>query len=311
MIYERRHTRMISDFGGLAGVMPNYAAIFVFITLASIGLPGLSGFVAEFLVIVGAFGMEQKIWAVLGASGMIFGALYMLTMVARVFFGPVTHEKNKALKDLSARELAVMAPIVLFVLWMGLSPGTFLSRSAASVEHLVAHRHHYTLALAPSDTRLSSTEKPDRGTGGLGDWGEEARGSEPRPSGSGVTQGRKGAKAQGAAGLRGRGSEPRPSGSGEEAKGDVLIFPPIGNTETPRSLPVRSSQFGVRSSAHGVPLRTANSELRTRTENHAERSQDDSPALSVFSPCLRVSVFSTDSTAAVRGESLGRRDHDR
>jgi NADH-quinone oxidoreductase subunit M len=136
MIYERRHTRMIDEFGGLATVMPSFATIFLIVTLSSIGLPGLNGFVGEFLILVGTF-MKYKIYAILGASGVIFAAVYMLWMFQRVMYGKVTNPKNQVLKDLSKREWAVLLPVLLFIFWIGLYPTPFLKTTEASVNHLL------------------------------------------------------------------------------------------------------------------------------------------------------------------------------
>jgi NADH-quinone oxidoreductase subunit M len=136
MIYERRHTRMIEEFGGLAKVMPAFATIFLIVTLSSIGLPGLNGFVGEFLILVGTF-MKYKVFAILGATGIIFAAVYMLWMFQRVMYGAVTNPKNKALKDLSKREWAVLLPVLLFIFWIGLYPTPFLKTTETSVNHLL------------------------------------------------------------------------------------------------------------------------------------------------------------------------------
>ncbi|MDI6783876.1 MAG: NADH-quinone oxidoreductase subunit M, partial [bacterium] len=112
MIYERRHTRLISDYGGLAKVMPVYFAFFLVITLSSIGLPGLNGFVGEFTILVGAFKFSPWITAI-ASLGVVLSAVYMLWMFQRVFFGQVTHDENKTLLDLSKREIAVLVPIII------------------------------------------------------------------------------------------------------------------------------------------------------------------------------------------------------
>jgi NADH-quinone oxidoreductase subunit M len=137
MIYERRHTRMIADFGGLSTPMPIYAAIFMIVALSSIGLPGLNGFVGEFLILLGTFKVN-KLYAVLGATGVIFAACYMLWMFQRVMFGKVTNEKNQELKDLSWREIAIFAPLILFIVWIGVYPATFLDKTKASTENFLA-----------------------------------------------------------------------------------------------------------------------------------------------------------------------------
>jgi len=136
-IYERRHTRMISEFGGLCTPMPVFAIIFMIVTLSSIGLPGLNGFVGEFLILLGTF-QVNKVYAVIAATGVIFAACYMLWMFQRVVFGQVTNDKNKDLKDLSWREIAIFAPLILFIIWIGVYPSTFLDKTKASTENFVA-----------------------------------------------------------------------------------------------------------------------------------------------------------------------------
>jgi len=136
-IYERRHTRMISEFGGLCTPMPVFATIFMIVTLSSIGLPGLNGFVGEFLILLGTF-QTNKVYAVIAATGVIFAACYMLWMFQRVVFGQVTNDKNKDLKDLSWREIAIFAPLILFIVWIGVYPSTFLDKTKASTENFVA-----------------------------------------------------------------------------------------------------------------------------------------------------------------------------
>jgi NADH-quinone oxidoreductase subunit M len=138
VIYERRHTRMIAEFGGLCTPMPIYAIIFMIVTLSSIGLPGLNGFVGEFLILLGAF-QSNKIYAIIAATGVIFAACYMLWMFQRVVFGQVTNEKNKDLKDLSWREIAIFAPLILFIVWIGVYPSTFLDKTKASTENFLAN----------------------------------------------------------------------------------------------------------------------------------------------------------------------------
>lgn len=140
VIYERRHTRMIADFGGLAKVMPVYTAIFVIITLSSIGVPGLNGFVGEFLILVGVF-QNYHWYAVLGATGVILSACYMLSMVRRVFFGPLNHSQNKDLQDVSPLELTTLIPIVALVFFIGILPGPFLRVAEKSVEKVVVRLH--------------------------------------------------------------------------------------------------------------------------------------------------------------------------
>jgi NADH-quinone oxidoreductase subunit M len=137
VIYERRHTRLIDSFGGLTKVMPVYAVIFMIVTLSSVGLPPLNGFVGEFLILLGAF-KANALWAVLAASGVVLGAIYMLWMYQRVFFGPVRHVENEGLKDLNLREIVVFVPILVMIFWMGIYPKPFLSRMEPAVKRFVA-----------------------------------------------------------------------------------------------------------------------------------------------------------------------------
>jgi NADH-quinone oxidoreductase subunit M len=133
IIDERRHTRLIADFGGLAKVIPVFAACFLVVTLSSIGLPALSGFVGEFLILLGAF-KSYRAFTVVAALGVVLGALTMLRMFQNVMFGPVENAENLGLKDLSMREVAVLTPILILILLMGLYPSPFLSRMEPSVE---------------------------------------------------------------------------------------------------------------------------------------------------------------------------------
>jgi len=138
MIYERRHTRMISDFGGLARPMPWFSALFVIASLSSIGLPFLNGFVGEFLIMLGAWTTVavNHAWIVtmLAGTGVIWAAVYMLWMLQRVVFGTTTSEVNAGLSDLNAREIGLMLPLLALMLFMGVYPQPFLSRSRASIE---------------------------------------------------------------------------------------------------------------------------------------------------------------------------------
>jgi NADH-quinone oxidoreductase subunit M len=138
VIYDRRHTRMIAEFGGLAKVMPVYAALFVVITLSSIGVPGTNGFVGEFMVIMGTFtssslGIQAKLQAGLAAAGVILAAVYMLSVVERMFFGPLSNPKNKRLLDINPRETMALAPLIALVFVIGLFPNLFLNRMSDGV----------------------------------------------------------------------------------------------------------------------------------------------------------------------------------
>jgi NADH-quinone oxidoreductase subunit M len=137
MIYERRHTRLIADYGGLWKVMPAFSVLFLVVTLSSIGLPGLNGFVGEFLILVGAFQWNRTV-AVVATSGIIFAAVYMLWMYQRVFFGEVTREENRRLQDLSVREWVVLAPVIVLIVWIGVYPAPFTGVTEASVQALIS-----------------------------------------------------------------------------------------------------------------------------------------------------------------------------
>ncbi len=136
MIYERRHTRLIAEFGGISKVMPVFAVLFMIFTLSSIGLPGLNGFVGEFLILVGTFKVYPW-YAVVAASGVIFAAVYMLWMFQRVMFGEITNSKNLGLKDLNSREVLVLFPLLIFVVWIGVYPNTFLKPMEPSVAKFI------------------------------------------------------------------------------------------------------------------------------------------------------------------------------
>ena len=133
MIYDRRHTREISAFGGVSKVMPLFAIAFLIILLSSAALPGTNGFVGEFLILLGLW-QSAPILAVFSALGVIFGAVYLLWMFQRVMLGPVTGDENKKLKDLSVREMVVLAPLLIAVFWMGLMPGFWFGKMAPSIE---------------------------------------------------------------------------------------------------------------------------------------------------------------------------------
>ncbi len=141
ILYERAHKRQISDFGGIAKVMPVYSAFFLIVALSSIGLPGLNGFVGEFLILVGTYisgNPYSKLAAALAGTGVILAAVYLLWMYQRVFFGPLRKEENKSLKDLNAREIIYLTIILVFIVWIGVHPNTFLQKSEASINQVVS-----------------------------------------------------------------------------------------------------------------------------------------------------------------------------
>ncbi|TDI46836.1 MAG: NADH-quinone oxidoreductase subunit M [Acidobacteria bacterium] len=140
MIYERRHTREIAQFGGLWRVMPVFAVFFMVMMLSSIGMPVIpgNGFVGEFTILVGAFGMADKYWAVLAATGIVLSAVYMLWLYQRTMFGKLDKEENKSLTDLNAREIATLVPLTLLAFWIGLYPKPFFDVLEEPIQRLVS-----------------------------------------------------------------------------------------------------------------------------------------------------------------------------
>lgn len=140
MIYDRRHTRLIKDFQGIARKIPIFTAFFMITVLASVGLPGLNGFVGEFMVLIGSFASDvvSNTWAVLAATGVIIAAVYLLWMFRRVMFGALDKEENKALTDLNRREVLVMIPLVILMFWLGFNSGPVLRQIDPSVRNILA-----------------------------------------------------------------------------------------------------------------------------------------------------------------------------
>jgi NADH-quinone oxidoreductase subunit M len=136
MLSDRRHTRLIAEFGGLKAVMPRLTATFLIVTLASIGLPGLNGFVGEFLILLGAFRWDPR-YVVAAGLGVILSAVYMLWMFQRVFYGPITNEENATLPDLQPREWAAVLPLCAAAIVMGVFPTLFLKPMEPAVQRLV------------------------------------------------------------------------------------------------------------------------------------------------------------------------------
>ena len=152
VVYDRIHTREIAAYGGLVNRMPRYALVFMIFTMASVGLPATSGFVGEFLVLMGAF--EVSTWlAAFAATGVVLGAAYMLYLYRRIIFGVLEKENLKTILDLSPREVAVFAPLVIMVFWMGIYPASFLDMMAVSVENLIAN---YKVALGETGVALAN-----------------------------------------------------------------------------------------------------------------------------------------------------------
>jgi len=166
IVYERRHTREISEYGGLSKVMPVYAAVFLIMTMSSIGLPALNGFIGEFLILQGAF-VYSKVWALFAGSGVVLGAAYMLYLYQRTMFGKVENPKNERLLDLSHREFATFAPLLVLAVWIGLYPTPFLRRLETSVQHIMmrvntsyAQAYADCGAGAPTAAQVASSANP-------------------------------------------------------------------------------------------------------------------------------------------------------
>jgi NADH-quinone oxidoreductase subunit M len=164
MIYDRRHTRLIAEFGGLANVMPVFSTFFMIVTLSSIALPLLNGFVGEFLILIGTFTStllpHAKLFASLAALGMILSAVYMLWMYQRVIFGEVRNSSNLNLADLNFREKLVLAPIAVLVLVMGVYPSLFLSRTDQTIQSIKARLGGQASLPASSGAITSQAGRP-------------------------------------------------------------------------------------------------------------------------------------------------------
>src|SRR3989442_2315399 len=137
LVYERRHTREISEYGGLSKVMPVYPAIFLVITVSSIGLPAVNGFIGELLILQGVFAVN-RLWAGVAAAGIVLGAAYMLWLYQRTMFGKIENPKNEALPDLGTREVALFVPLIILAVWIGLYPSPLLRRLDSSVSRVIA-----------------------------------------------------------------------------------------------------------------------------------------------------------------------------
>jgi NADH-quinone oxidoreductase subunit M len=137
VVYERRHTRLLADYGGIGRTMPVFTTFFIIAVLSSVGLPGLNGFVGEFLILAGTF-QTHPVAAVFATSGVILAAIYLLWLVQKVFFGPITNEENRNIPDIAWNEIAAVVPLVIFMVWIGVRPNTFLKKMEPSVKQLVA-----------------------------------------------------------------------------------------------------------------------------------------------------------------------------
>jgi NADH-quinone oxidoreductase subunit M len=157
IIYERRHNRLIAEYGGLAKVMPVYAMFFMVITMSSIGLPTLNGFVGEFLILIGAF-HHTWWWALFAATGIVLGAGYMLWMYQRVFFGELSNDKNKDLPDLNLRERWTLIPLIFMAFWIGLYPKPFLDMMSPTVDRVMAR---VEVAMPERDAPVLPVAVPD------------------------------------------------------------------------------------------------------------------------------------------------------
>src|ERR1700722_13142778 len=159
VLYERRHTRLISEFGGLSTPMPNFAALYMIVSLSSLGLPLLNGFIGELQILSGVFEVN-RIWAVWAITGIVLGAAYLLWLYQRVMFGPVTNPANTNLPDLNLREYATLVPLILWAFWIGIYPKPFFNYLAQPVQNIVmqVNPDYYNKPAAP----VSSQAAPDQ-----------------------------------------------------------------------------------------------------------------------------------------------------
>ncbi len=155
MIYERRHTKEIAKFGGLMKVMPIFSIIFLIVVFSSIGLPGLNGFIGEFLVLIGAFNapnLGSNLYVIFSTSAVILAAVYMLWLYQRVMLGPIDNEDNRNLKDINKLELVSILPLIVFIVWIGIQPNTFLKITENSVKKIVTNFEQYRATFNPETT---------------------------------------------------------------------------------------------------------------------------------------------------------------
>jgi NADH-quinone oxidoreductase subunit M len=164
VVYERTHTRLLADYGGIARTMPLYATLFIISMLSSVGLPGLNGFVGEFLILAGSF-RTHPWWTIVAATGVILAAIYLLWLVQRVFFGPITNEKNRSIPDIAWNEVAAVVPLIVLMVWIGVRPNTFLRKMTPSVQRLLTVVEHNDAKLmyanvAPALSRQGRAKSP-------------------------------------------------------------------------------------------------------------------------------------------------------
>jgi NADH-quinone oxidoreductase subunit M len=172
LIYDRRHTRQIAELGGLSKQMPIYATLFAIIMFSSMGLPGLNGFVGEFLILIGAFRVSW-VWGAFAVTGIVLGAAYMLWLYQRTMFGEITKDANKTLPDLDAREMATLIPIIVFCFWIGLYPAPFLRAMETSVANVIQTVEKGSAAKAVQGKKVATLQ--------AGSW-QRAAGSETADS---------------------------------------------------------------------------------------------------------------------------------
>jgi NADH-quinone oxidoreductase subunit M len=159
VIYDRLHTREIVRYGGLADTMPRYALLLMFFTMASVGLPATSGFVAEFLVLIGLY--QTSTWATfVMTTGIILGAGYMLWLYRRIAFGQAAGDDTRAMPDLSVREIVTLAPVVAVVLWMGIAPAAFQDPMKPAIAAVVARLDGKQMATLPTDMTFLKAASP-------------------------------------------------------------------------------------------------------------------------------------------------------
>jgi NADH-quinone oxidoreductase subunit M len=173
MLSDRRHTRLISEYGGLKGVAPRFVAAFLIVTLSSIALPGLNGFIGEFLILIGAFKWSPKLTAI-AATGVILSAVYMLWMFQRVNYGPVTNEKNRSMRDITPREWALLAPTIAMAILMGVMPGMFLRPMEPAVARVIERVTGAQPTRVSNDSAIEAPSNMGRHSSARGD-------SAPRP----------------------------------------------------------------------------------------------------------------------------------